>query len=77
MTMTIFALGIIPGIYVMRLHGSAQISVMEYLRSINASELHSVGFLMPCHSTPWQAYLHKPELSGGNLWALSCEPPLK
>ncbi|KAL5533101.1 GPI10 [Sanghuangporus sanghuang] len=54
----------------------AQISVMSYLRSLNPSVLHSVGFLMPCHSTPWQAYLHRPELEEGLLWALSCEPPL-
>ncbi|KAL5511606.1 GPI10 [Sanghuangporus vaninii] len=72
----ICALGILPGVYVMQFHGRAQISVMSYLRSLNPSTLHSVGFLMPCHSTPWQAYLHRPELEEGLLWALSCEPPL-
>ncbi|EJD05872.1 uncharacterized protein FOMMEDRAFT_145241 [Fomitiporia mediterranea MF3/22] len=76
-TTIICALGIIPGLYVMRLHGSAQITVMSYLRSLDPAILRSVGFLMPCHSTPWQSYLHRPELSDGYLWALSCEPPLK
>ncbi|KAL5490343.1 GPI10 [Sanghuangporus weigelae] len=75
-TKAICALGILPGLYVMWFHGRAQISVMSYLRSLDPSNLHSVGFLMPCHSTPWQAYLHRPEFEEGLLWALSCEPPL-
>ncbi|KAJ3567955.1 hypothetical protein NP233_g6034 [Leucocoprinus birnbaumii] len=34
----------------------------------------SVGFLMPCHSTPGQAYLHRPTWE---VWSLGCEPPLR
>jgi phosphatidylinositol glycan class B len=69
----------IPAIlYVMFLHGRAQISVMYYLRGIPPTELVSVGFLMPCHSTPWQSHLHRLNLaSTGRMWALTCEPPLK
>ncbi|TFK54738.1 glycosyltransferase family 22 protein [Heliocybe sulcata] len=64
-------------VYVIFFHGEPQINVMHYLRSSPANELRSVGFLMPCHSTPWQAYLHKPELADpGRMWALGCEPPL-
>ncbi|PZD28072.1 GPI mannosyltransferase 3 [Pyrenophora tritici-repentis] len=33
----------------------------------------TVGFLMPCHSTPWRSHLVYPELSA---WALTCEPPI-
>jgi phosphatidylinositol glycan class B len=33
----------------------------------------SVGFLMPCHSTPWRSHLVFPSI---DAWALSCEPPL-
>jgi phosphatidylinositol glycan class B len=33
----------------------------------------SVGFLMPCHSTPWRSHLVFPSIEA---WALSCEPPL-
>jgi phosphatidylinositol glycan class B len=33
----------------------------------------TVGFLMPCHSTPWRSHLVYPEVSA---WALTCEPPL-
>jgi phosphatidylinositol glycan class B len=33
----------------------------------------TVGFLMPCHSTPWRSHLVYPELAA---WALTCEPPL-
>lgn len=64
-------------LYVMRYHGQAQIAVVRYLRSLPPSELRSVGFLMPCHSTPVQSYLHRPELGDGLLWALGCEPPLE
>ncbi|KDQ60920.1 glycosyltransferase family 22 protein [Jaapia argillacea MUCL 33604] len=64
-------------IYVAMFHARAPISVMYYLRDIPAIELDTVGFLMPCHSTPWQAYLHQVELAdNGRLWALGCEPPL-
>ena len=33
----------------------------------------TVGFLMPCHSTPWRSHLIYPEISA---WALTCEPPI-
>ncbi|KZM20058.1 glycosylphosphatidylinositol anchor biosynthesis [Ascochyta rabiei] len=33
----------------------------------------TVGFLMPCHSTPWRSHLVYAEI---NAWALTCEPPL-
>ena len=33
----------------------------------------SVGFLMPCHSTPWRSHLVHPTISA---WALTCEPPV-
>jgi GPI mannosyltransferase 3 len=73
-----FILCTVPAsVYVVFFHCSAQISVMSYLRSVPSHDLSSVGFLMPCHSTPWQAYLHRPELAvPGRLWALGCEPPL-
>lgn len=32
-----------------------------------------VGFLMPCHSTPWRSRLYHREL---RAWALTCEPPI-
>ena len=64
--------------YLTTYHSRAQIDVMHYFRSLGEKEVHSVGFLMPCHSTPWQAYLHKPSWSDDNrFWALGCEPPLK
>lgn len=37
--------------------------------------VQSLGVLAPCHSTPWHATLHRPELVGA-LWFLTCEPPL-
>ncbi|KAI0723981.1 Alg9-like mannosyltransferase family-domain-containing protein [Cerioporus squamosus] len=64
--------------YVMLFHERAQIEVMHYIRRLSPEHSTSVGFLMPCHSTPWQAYLHRPDLADdGRLWALGCEPPLQ
>lgn len=65
-------LSIAPSLYVMRWHSSAQIGVLSYLRDRSDTELRSIGFLMPCHSTPAQSHLHRPI----PVWHLSCEPPL-
>jgi GPI mannosyltransferase 3 len=67
-------------LYVVLFYGDAPISVMTYLRALPEAELQggSIGFLMPCHSTPWLAYLHRRELGDqGRMWALGCEPPLQ
>ncbi len=73
----IFVLNLPPLLYLMLFHSKAQIDVMYYLRSLSADDVRSIGFLMPCHSTPWQAYLHQPPLAdSGRLWALGCEPPV-
>ena len=64
-------------LYLSQAHERAQIDVLYYLRSLPPNEVTSVGFLMPCHSTPWQAYLHRPVMAdSARFWALGCEPPL-
>lgn len=45
----------------------------------NQTKNMTVGFLMPCHSTPWRSHLQYPPTSsfpGIDGWALTCEPPL-
>lgn len=75
--LSLLVFNLVPLVYLVFFHSRAQIDVMHYLRSLNESEVHSVGFLMPCHSTPWHAYLHKPTWADGHrFWALGCEPPL-
>jgi phosphatidylinositol glycan class B len=66
-------------LYVVLFYCSAPISVMSYIRGLPRDELHNgtFGFLMPCHSTPGHAYLHRKELAQGEMWALGCEPPLQ
>lgn len=64
-------------LYTTFIHGRAQIAVMHHLRSIPTEDLQTIGFLMPCHSTPWMAYLHRPHLVRGNAWTLGCEPPIR
>ncbi|KAM3161828.1 Mannosyltransferase [Lachancea thermotolerans] len=48
------------------------IEVTKYLHNI--PRVQSVGFIMPCHSTPWQSHIHRKDI--GDLWSITCEPPL-
>lgn len=77
--LTLLLLTIPPSLYVVLFYCSAPISVLSYIRTLPRVELRDggLGFLMPCHSTPGQAYLHREELSGTRMWALGCEPPLQ
>ncbi|KAJ6630591.1 glycosyltransferase family 22 protein [Mycena sp. CBHHK59/15] len=65
--------------YIALFYCSAPIQVMAFIQSLPREELRDggLGFLMPCHSTPGHAYLHRKELADGRLWALGCEPPLQ
>ena len=71
-------------VYVCAFHARAQVQVMSYLHTLSRSMSppRSVGFLMPCHSTPWQSHMHTPhfEAAGesgdiGLAWFLACPPP--
>ncbi|KAK4972424.1 glycosylphosphatidylinositol anchor biosynthesis [Elasticomyces elasticus] len=65
--------------YVTLVHQRGVIDVMHYLRHeqeggmLGSGSNITVGFLMPCHSTPWRSHLVYPEIKA---WALTCEPPL-
>ncbi|KAG8533158.1 uncharacterized protein KY384_001941 [Bacidia gigantensis] len=69
-------------------HQPGPINIMSYLRRQHATHYLSqpppftlapapstmtVGFLMPCHSTPWRSHLVFPSIKA---WALGCEPPV-
>lgn len=69
-------------------HQTAPLTVMTYLRNQHtkhylsqppsdflapAPSTMTVGFLMPCHSTPWRSHL---VFSSMKAWALTCEPPV-
>ncbi|KAI9610420.1 hypothetical protein H4Q26_006560 [Puccinia striiformis f. sp. tritici PST-130] len=43
---------LVAAFYLLNFHYRAQVSVIDYLRQVPDHELVSVGFLMPCHSTP-------------------------
>lgn len=63
--------------YTSLVHQRGVVDVMEHLGA-TSPEWTSVGFLMPCHSTPWKASM---KWTGSaerekDMWALSCEPPL-
>lgn len=85
----ILALNAFIGYYGTSVHQAGVVSVHDYLRHQHEqhyltqppSLLHiapadttmTVGFLMPCHSTPWRSHLVHP---GIKAWALECEPPV-
>ncbi|KAL9932066.1 hypothetical protein V8E36_009127 [Tilletia maclaganii] len=69
--------------YLILYHGRGQRTVTLGMHR-HETHIHTLGFLMPCHSTPWQSDLHLPHLEsagpsgdGGNAWFLTCEPPLQ
>ena len=77
-------------LYTASIHNSGVVNVTHHLRSefenhylssaTNPSRQNmTVGFLMPCHSTPWRSHLQYPPKTtqaGIDAWALTCEPPL-
>ncbi|KAI9869658.1 MAG: glycosylphosphatidylinositol anchor biosynthesis, partial [Pleopsidium flavum] len=85
----ILALNVFIGLYTTTVHQSGVLSVLDYLRHEHehhyltqppafthitaADTTMTVGFLMPCHSTPWRSHLVH---SGITAWALGCEPPI-
>mgnify|MGYP003365108456 FL=1 len=64
----VFVSAVIVGYY----HESGVIEVVQYIH--NQPDISSVGFIMPCHSTPWQSHIHRDDIQ--NMWSISCEPPL-
>ena len=81
-------INIIIAIGTTTMHQTAPLTVMTYLRKQYATHYLSqppsefprpapstmtVGFLMPCHSTPWRSHLIYPSMKA---WALTCEPPV-
>lgn len=60
-------------LYLNLVHQRGVVDVMTYLRSEPEQKCTGVGFLMPCHSTPYYSHLHRQI----PMWFLSCEPPLE
>lgn len=100
--LAILLVSLLPALYLSAYHTKGQNDVMIWLRDEMRSQLvgskrtkddgsrriESVGFVMPCHSTPWQSHLHSKELEmsdvsegngsgeGGLIWFIGCEPPV-
>ncbi|KAJ1916549.1 glycosylphosphatidylinositol anchor biosynthesis [Mycoemilia scoparia] len=61
-------------LYTTLLQQPGVVKVMSYLNAEGLKgKVSGVGFLMPCHSTPFYSHFHH-DLP---MWQLSCEPPLK
>ncbi|KAI9772390.1 MAG: glycosylphosphatidylinositol anchor biosynthesis [Geoglossum umbratile] len=69
------AINILIAFYASVIHQSGVTSVLAYLRKDHESRNTNttIGFLMPCHSTPWRSHLIHPTM---HAWALTCEPPV-
>ncbi|KAJ1877342.1 glycosylphosphatidylinositol anchor biosynthesis [Kickxella alabastrina] len=59
-------------LYLNLVHQRGVIDVLSYLRRQPENDLTGIGFLMPCHSTPFYSHLHR----NIPMWFLACEPPL-
>ncbi|PIA16224.1 hypothetical protein COEREDRAFT_43163 [Coemansia reversa NRRL 1564] len=64
---------VIPALYLDLVHQRGVVDVMDYLRrGVKSGNVTDIGFLMPCHSTPYYSHLH----ANVPMWFLGCEPPL-
>lgn len=86
---SVLLLNLLIALFTTQYHQRGVLSVMAFLRheyerdylyqSISQPQLShtnmtmTVGFLMPCHSTPWRSHLVYPNI---HAWALGCEPPV-
>jgi GPI mannosyltransferase 3 len=74
----LLALNLIPILY-LSIHSIGQVRVAEYVGQLHQiGESDSVGFIMPCHSTPWMSHIHSKSLAKDSkrAWFITCEPPL-
>ncbi|CDK28223.1 unnamed protein product [Kuraishia capsulata CBS 1993] len=80
-TVAIVGLNIFLGYYFTIIHESGVIEVINVLRTAvlnegsNYAVKPSIGFLTPCHSTPFQSHFHL-DPDTAHIWFLTCEPPL-
>ncbi|KAF2625344.1 glycosyltransferase family 22 protein [Macroventuria anomochaeta] len=66
--------GVIDVLHYIRHKHEARNNIFSHTSGVPPAMLNTtVGFLMPCHSTPWRSHLVYPSI---NAWALTCEPPL-
>lgn len=69
---------ILIGFYFTQYHEVGELQLPTLLRNRIIAEdkgIIDVGFLTPCHSTPFQSHFHLQD-SEVNIWFLTCEPPL-
>ncbi|RKP23280.1 Alg9-like mannosyltransferase family-domain-containing protein [Syncephalis pseudoplumigaleata] len=52
-------------------HQRGVLDAMDWLRQQPADKLSGIGYLMPCHSTPFWSRLHRRI----PMWFITCEPP--
>ncbi|CAG8454931.1 2895_t:CDS:2 [Ambispora gerdemannii] len=59
--------------YTSFIHQRGVVDVIDYLRiEVKQGKVKDIGFLMPCHSTPFYSNMHQ----NVTMWFLTCEPPM-
>ncbi|KAG0325366.1 hypothetical protein BGZ99_000732 [Dissophora globulifera] len=78
--MVVFGLVVVNAVmawYTTMVHQRGVIDVMAWIRDESRTgRIRSVGFIMPCHSTPWISSLHLRDSKSPDIWFVTCEPPL-
>lgn len=73
----------LAGVYLTSVHQRGQVLVVHDIAKLSRSnQIQSVGWLMPCHSTPWSSLLQTASLADVRLgeeparrtWFLTCSP---
>lgn len=68
-----FFVNIVAAVYFSMYHQRGVMDVVNVIR--HSPEISEVSFLMPCHSTPWQAHFQRPFDTDFRPIFLTCDPP--
>lgn len=68
-----FVVNIVASVYFSMFHQRGVMDVVNLIR--HSPEISEVSFLMPCHSTPWQAHFQRPLDPKFKPTFLTCDPP--
>ncbi|KAG0013827.1 glycosylphosphatidylinositol anchor biosynthesis [Entomortierella chlamydospora] len=74
---TLVTVNAIMAWYTTLVHQRGVVDVMDWIREeARLGNVQSVGFIMPCHSTPWISSTHTRDSEPVDMWFVTCEPPL-
>ncbi|KAK3818018.1 MAG: Alg9-like mannosyltransferase family-domain-containing protein [Linnemannia elongata] len=71
----------VMALYTTLIHQRGVVDVMDWVRETSREaggpgQGLSLGFIMPCHSTPWYSSVHLRDAKPLSMWFITCSPPL-